>query len=103
VFVPDYKDGGVNSVETLTAHRPELLDLTGVKTRFLRVVRQAESVTRENRKGHIQTYDRWIVKCDCGNSIEVAGQSLRRDKPQQSCGCKLPPGHIHHRTPHSGG
>ena len=30
---------------------------------------------------------RWLCKCDCGNEIEVYGQSLREGKTV-SCGCK---------------
>lgn len=56
---------------------PALLDLTD--SRFGRLVVAARAPSRKER-----TY--WRCLCDCGTTVEVAAQSLRRGL-SQSCGC----------------
>lgn len=58
------------------------LDLTGEKYGRLTVLEQDFDHTLSNKR----TY--WKCKCDCGNTISVAAQSLRRkSNPTRSCGC----------------
>ena len=55
----------------------KLIDLTGQIFDKLTVLEKAQSRAR-----HVY----WRCKCDCGNIIEVSGESLKRDIPH-NCGC----------------
>lgn len=55
-----------------------LIDLTGQRFGMLTVLRRAES-----RNGKVC----WTCRCDCGSTIEVSGNNLKRGHTV-SCGCK---------------
>lgn len=55
----------------------KFIDLTGMKTERLTVLRRDGSI--------IPT--RWICKCTCGNEVSIATNCLRCKDPQKSCGC----------------
>ena len=55
----------------------KLIDLSGQKFDKLLVLEKAPSRAR-----HVY----WRCQCDCGNTIEVSGESLRRNIPHD-CGC----------------
>lgn len=59
-----------------------LIDLTGKKFGLLTVLSKDHSKKTSN--GSTKVY--WKCKCECGNIVLVAGQSLK-DKNTQSCGC----------------
>ena len=58
------------------------IDLTGVRFGKLVAVKRAEDYISSNGKRQSQ----WLCKCDCGNDIIVAANSLRRGLTK-SCGC----------------
>lgn len=55
-----------------------LIDLTGQRFGMLTVLRRAES-----RNGKVC----WTCRCECGSTIEVSGNNLKRGHTV-SCGCK---------------
>ena len=56
---------------------PPLIDLVGKRFGRLTVIRK--SISRNN-------FLYWVALCDCGQTVEVLGQSLRRGETK-SCGC----------------
>jgi hypothetical protein len=57
-------------------------DLTGKKFGRLEVLYR----DFDNPKSNVRTY--WMCKCDCGNKVSVAAQSLlRKTNKTESCGC----------------
>lgn len=57
---------------------PKLIDLTNQRFGRLVVLHRGDN----NNQGK----PRWVVKCDCGNVIQVCGTSLKSGNTQ-SCGC----------------
>lgn len=55
----------------------KVIDLTGQKFGRLTVIEY---------RGIKNTFAQWLCKCDCGNSVEVIGRSLRTGNTR-SCGC----------------
>lgn len=55
----------------------KLIDLTGQKFDKILILEKAPS-----RNRHVY----WKCQCDCGNTCEISGESLRRDIPHD-CGC----------------
>lgn len=99
-----YKGDGFDSVEALiAADREDDLNLAGRTINQLTVLRRVSD--REGyRKGNpdLLHFDYWEVRCSCGNELTVAGNSLRKDKAQKSCGHILHPNHRHYRAPGGG-
>lgn len=58
---------------------PPRIDMAGERFGRLRVMDMAGM----NRHGHRL----WACRCDCGGSVEVAGNELRRADGTRSCGC----------------
>lgn len=56
---------------------PKMIDLTGRRFENLKVLERAGS-----KGGHVA----WLCKCDCGNTVIVASNTLRM-KGQKTCGC----------------
>jgi hypothetical protein len=61
-----------------------LIDITGNRYGKLTVLRRGK--TKKRAKG-TEVY--WVCRCDCGNSHEVSGRSLRGGD-SKSCGCNKP-------------
>lgn len=59
----------------------KLIDLTGQKFGRLTVIERAD-----NKISGGQTKTTWLCKCDCGNTVIVCTQELRRGDTR-SCGC----------------
>lgn len=60
---------------------PPIIDLTGNKYRFCRVLKRTINNTGiKNRQQY------WLCECACGNKFKSAGSALR--KHDVSCGCK---------------
>lgn len=57
---------------------PTLIDLTGKVFGELTVIQK--DIASEDRKS------KWICMCECGNTVSVLSDSLRKGKTQ-SCGC----------------
>lgn len=61
------------------AAQKRLVDITGQKFGKLTVIARAPENTSYNKP-------QWICKCECGNTVTVAGHSLKEGYTQ-SCGC----------------
>lgn len=60
-------------------HGNPCMDLVGKKFRCLTVVSYSHNTP--NRGEH------WVCRCDCGNTVIVAGNDLKHDHAKISCGC----------------
>ena len=82
-------------VKTARSPKRVLLDLTGQRLGKLLVLGPAE-----NADG----YRRWCCDCDCGKSVVLMQNILRRSRGgQKSCGCLNKRGPTHHAYKHGGG
>ena len=63
-----------------------VIDLSGKRFYKLLVLDVHHKKEVIKRNGHKQTYYYWRCKCDCGNEIIRAGDSLRHGATK-SCGC----------------
>lgn len=57
-------------------------DLTNKQFKRLTVIKQIEDYVASNGK----RYAKWLCECECGNRVEVLGNSLKTGNTQ-SCGC----------------
>lgn len=57
-------------------------DLTNKQFKRLTVIKQIEDYVTSNGK----RYAKWLCECECGNKVEVLGNSLKTGNTQ-SCGC----------------
>lgn len=88
----------IESKASLQAHHshpstythPNRKDLTGKRYGLLTAISYAGSVVRGGK-----SFPTWVCKCDCGGSVTVLSDVLRKGQ-RKSCGClkKLPEDHL---------
>lgn len=75
-----------------------LIDMTGQRIGRLTVIKRADDIVQPSGR----RIAAWECACDCGNTVVVSGDCLRRTPPTRSCGCYNHDRQVELHTTHNG-